>query len=104
MRPHIHPQDLSEYIWENRDQINTRFAYRFVPISLITKASGNIEEFIRLANPIISDFMKKQKQKVIDQNKTNEIEISDAHFSWCIEFKNRNNAKIKRPEFIDVLN
>ena len=48
--------------------------------------------------------MKKQKQKVIEQNKTNEIEISDAHFSWCIEFKNRNNAKIKRPEFIDVLN
>ena len=91
-------------MWENRESINTRFAYRFVPISLITKASGNLDEFKRLTNPIIENFMLNQKRRVIEENVKNEVEKSEAHFSWCIEFKNRNNAKIKRPEFIDLLN
>lgn len=35
------------------DKCNTRFAYRFMPVSLLCKASGNIDEFKRMALPII---------------------------------------------------
>lgn len=49
----IDVQHISEYLMNNLDKCNTRFAYRFMPVSLLSKASGNIEEFKRMALPII---------------------------------------------------
>jgi len=45
--------EISEYLMTNLDKCNSRFAYRFMPVTLLCKASGNIEEFKRMALPII---------------------------------------------------
>jgi len=60
------------------------------------KASGNIEEFKRQVQGVIQDFMKK----LLSKKKGEDERI---HFSWNLEFKNRNNQKIKKNEILDVI-
>ena len=60
------------------------------------KASGNIEEFKRQVQGVIKDFMKK----LLSKKKGEDERI---HFSWNLEFKNRNNQKIKKNEILDVI-
>jgi len=60
------------------------------------KASGNIEEFKRQVQAVIQDFMKK----LLSKKKGEDERI---HFSWNLEFKNRNNQKIKKNEILDVI-
>lgn len=49
----INVQLISEYLMNNLEKCNSRFAYRFMPVSLLCKASGNLDEFKRMALPII---------------------------------------------------
>ena len=60
------------------------------------KASGNIEEFKRQVQGVIQDFMKK----LLSKKKGEDERI---HFSWNLEFKNRDNQKIKKNEILDVI-
>jgi len=60
------------------------------------KASGNIEEFKRQVQGVIQDFIKK----LLSKKKGEDERI---HFSWNLEFKNRNNQKIKKNEILDVI-
>ena len=45
-----------------------RFAYRFVPISIACKASGNLEEFKRLVRPLVKKFIEERKMTVLKRN------------------------------------
>jgi len=60
------------------------------------KASGNIDEFKRQVQGVIQDFIKK----LLSKKKGEDERI---HFSWNLEFKNRNNQKIKKNEILDVI-
>ena len=71
-----------------------------MPVSLLCKASGNLDEFKRMVQPIIQSFINERKQHVLDQNCALNQNNKVANFSWCVEFKSRNNQKIKRPEYI----
>ena len=91
MKEYIDVQHISEYLMTNLDKCQVRFAYRFMPVSLLCKASGNIDEFKRMAKPIVQKFVHDRKQAVIDENVAKGTSNTRANFSWCVEFKARNN-------------
>ena len=62
----INVQVISEYLMNNLEKCNSRFAYRFMPVSLLCKASGNLDEFKRMAQPIVQTFITERKQHVLD--------------------------------------
>ena len=62
-----------------------------MPVSLLCKASGNIDEFRRMAMPIVQKFVHERKQAVLDDNLAKGTQNTTANFSWCVEFKARNN-------------
>ena len=60
MRDHIDAHKLMEHL-VTQDDLQARFAYRFLPISIACKASGNLEEFKRLVRPLIVEFLNERK-------------------------------------------
>ena len=55
-----------------------------------------MEEFERLAKPIVDKYIQDRKQNVLEKNQKEGLGLDMAHFSWCVEFKSRNNQKIKK--------
>ena len=60
-----------------------------LPVSVLCKASGNMAEYKRLLKPPLLQLLKDRTSNAIKmQNNFKEIRVS---FSYCIEFKNKNN-------------
>ena len=76
--------------------MRARFTARFIPISFMIKASGNIEEFKRQSQPVIKNFIKN----ILSKKKADDERLS---FSWNLEFKNRNNQKVKKSEMLEAI-
>ena len=76
--------------------MRARFTARFIPISFMIKASGNLEEFKRQMQPTLKNFLTK----LFSKKKSDDERI---HFSWNLEFKNRNNQKVKKNEILDAI-
>ena len=56
------------------------------------KASGNLDEFEKQVSPVIEELLAKFKK---DQHSPG--------VSYCVEFKNKNNAKVVRKEYYDKI-
>jgi hypothetical protein len=54
MKDYIDVHAISEHLMSNPSELQARFAYRFLPISVACKASGNLDEFTRLVEPLIN--------------------------------------------------
>lgn len=89
LKEHISIFKVIEHLIE-KGEFNTRFTCRFIPILTMTKASGNLDEFRRLTEQSVKSY--------IDTNFAN-----GSHFSWCLEYKCKNNQKIRRQEYLDIL-
>jgi len=81
---HIIDSILKEEEGEEQ-QFHTRFTCRFIPIQFMMKASNNLAEFNRLLEPAISNFVANKVQE------SREKGSARCRFSWCVEFKSRNN-------------
>jgi hypothetical protein len=92
MRPHIDVkrvgQAIVEQVVESKEAL-TRFACRFMPVDILCKA--NLEDFKKFATPAIERVF-------------NEASGADAKsILWCMEFKRRNNDKVLRKDYFDLL-
>ena len=58
---------ISEHLISNPDMFNARFAYRFLPISVACKASGNMDEFDRQVEPLVIQFVKDRKSEFLER-------------------------------------
>jgi len=100
---------IAEHIIENAkssgkgsfQEQQTRFTCRFIPISCLSKASGNSAEMDRLIKPIITKFL----ENAVEETKKESEDKSNVHvcFSMSIEFKNKTNAKVKKLEMITLI-
>ena len=79
---------------KSENDIQTRFVCRMLPINILCKASGNMEEFTRLVTPVVKNFINELRDK--NQPESDEDEERNIHFSWCIEYKAKNNQKIHK--------
>ena len=105
----IDVRKIAEHIIDNAKHSNkdsfqeqqTRFTCRFIPISCLSKASGNLSELDRLIKPIITRFL----ENVVEEKKKESEAESTVHvcFSMCIEFKNKTNAKVKKLEMVSLI-
>ena len=90
---HVDVRLLSKFILNQikKGEYASKFTCRMVPTSVLCKASGNIAEFQRLIRPVITEVL------------TELMEQGASGFSFCVEYKNKNNAKIKRQEYLDAI-
>ena len=60
-----------------------------------------MDELNRLLNPIINKFVKD----VVNHKLKQQPESKEPHiaFSFCVEYKNKNNGKINKSEVIQVI-
>lgn len=97
-KPFICVTEIAEFIIkkltsenkEDQESIQSRFICRFLPIQFMCKASGNMDEFKRLSVPHIEQYLNKTYDE-------------SSHFSWCVEWKSKNNQKLNRNDYIEAL-
>lgn len=103
MKQHLDVHQIFEHLFVSKT-LQSRFMYRMLPISLMCKASGNMEEFERQARPLVKNFIIMMRKEQLARSQAEGLDLDTGlYFTWCVEFKARNNGKIKRQEYIDVL-
>ena len=104
MKTYIDVHQISEHMFASEEScLQARFAYRFLPISVGCKASGNMDEFKRLVSPLIKSFISARRQETMNKNAKEGLELEMSYFTWCMEFKQRGNAKIKQHEYLTIM-
>jgi len=92
MRPHVDHKRVGkaiiDHIAETKEPL-TRFTCRFLPVDILCKA-GKIEDFKTFAEPELLKIFTPNDPLV-------------RPIPWCMEFKKRNNDKIKKHEYFDYL-
>ena len=93
MKDHISLQRVSRHVMEQArsGKSQSRFVCRFIP-AVIMKASGNLDEFEKQVAPVIEELLAKFKR---DQHSPG--------VSYCVEFKNKNNAKVVRKDYYEKI-
>ena len=91
MRPHIDVKKIGIAIMNHVKETNesiSRFACRLIPVDILCKAN-KIEDFIEFSKPaILAQFPTGDDAERI---------------TWSVEFKRRNNDKVQKKDFVDVL-